>query len=270
MSTAEAITQRLEEPGKLDSLNRLIDHLDLIATTVDAADGFLRRGEVILDNVSEGVQQVKQAGVSPALSETVRRLPQALEHLPALLDLVDRSSALLSSPGVARLLEMLSDPARLKALASLLEHIELIAFSVEALDGFLRRSEVVMDNVAGAVQEVKKAVPNLEGPTRSLAEWAKYLPLLTDILPKVKRLLDSKGFYTLIHSGIFEPATVSVIGQAGDALVESYNRITPDTKPMGIMGLMGASRDPEVMRALTFLTEFGRRFGQKLEHRPHA
>ncbi len=55
----------------------------------------------------------------------------------------------------SQLLERLSDPQTLSLLNGLLDNLPLIAMMVESLQQLIGRSEVIADNVADAVHELK-------------------------------------------------------------------------------------------------------------------
>ena len=52
---ADALAARLEDPQVRESLTRILDNADLLATMVGALDGLLRRAEVIGGSLSSGV-----------------------------------------------------------------------------------------------------------------------------------------------------------------------------------------------------------------------
>ncbi len=56
-----------------------------------------------------------------------------------------------SRAGVEQLLDRLNEPQMLEALNRLLDHAELLAFSAAFLDGLVRRSEVIVDNVSSTI-----------------------------------------------------------------------------------------------------------------------
>lgn len=67
---------------------------------------------------------------------------------------------------------------------------------------------------------------------------------------------------SLLESGVLDPEAIEIVGKAGDALVDC--RCQDETPEVGLFGLLRAMRDPDTRRALGFLTEFGKRFGQEL------
>ncbi|MCA9259257.1 MAG: DUF1641 domain-containing protein [Planctomycetales bacterium] len=60
-----------------------------------------------------------------------------------------------------QLLERLNDPAVTAGIGRLLDKLDLVAFGLDAVDGFLHRSEVIVDSVGESLQEFKAAHPEL-------------------------------------------------------------------------------------------------------------
>jgi hypothetical protein len=70
---------------------------------------------------------------------------------------------------------------------------------------------------------------------------------------------------TILASEVLAPEAVAVVSAAAQALVECQGR---ERKRVGLLGLAGALRDPDIQRALDFLIGVGRRFGAALEAGP--
>lgn len=58
----------------------------------------------------------------------------------------------------AELAQQLSDPQVAAALASLLDRLDVIALIVETLDGFMRRSETILDSAVSSAEELRTTV----------------------------------------------------------------------------------------------------------------
>ena len=54
------LVERLSEPETVETLNRLLDHLPAFTFMIESLDGFLNRGEVVLDSVAEGVAELRR------------------------------------------------------------------------------------------------------------------------------------------------------------------------------------------------------------------
>src|SRR5262245_60405982 len=68
------------------------------------------------------------------------------------------ASGTLSPSRAEELRDRLDDPAVAGALSELLDHIGLVALLISGLDGFVRRSEVTLDSLAGGISELRTGV----------------------------------------------------------------------------------------------------------------
>lgn len=82
-----------------------------------------------------------------------------------------------------------------------------------------------------------------------------------DALIKFIGVVESEEFDAVLNSGVFAPQTVGVVGHAGRALVQSYQTEPQQVGPLGLFKMLN---DPDVQRALGFLTGFAKQFGQQL------
>ncbi|MBZ0276025.1 MAG: DUF1641 domain-containing protein, partial [Anaerolineae bacterium] len=243
-SAAEQLLDRLNEPQTAESLNRILDNLELIAFGVTAVDGFLHRSEAVAESVAAGVTEIK-AAAPDSLGNILTLLPRLMDMLPQMTVLVEQVVTLSKMPEFQRLLDVLSNPQTLEAIISIVNNIELIAFLVTAMDGFIQRADTIADNVAASLADVKPAdsASSFNALLASLPQLTQSLPSLIDALPQITEagnrlqpLLQSPEFSALMSSGIFAPKTVAVVGQAGDALVESYDRHRQEPKSLGLFG----------------------------------
>lgn len=276
----ERLHQRLSDPHTAEILLQILDKLDLIALTVDSIDGFLGRGDEIIESVSEGVHELR-ATVPTGNLDVSKTAAVMAESLPPLIEALPQITQAL--PHLLELTRRLDDPDTVEALDKILDNLNLAAFMLSSIDGFLQRSDTVIESVAGGMHELRGLAPAneaklLENLAQALPQLAAMLPQLVDMLPQItamlpaladvaarlETILASKEFDALMSSGVFAPKTVGIIGQAGNALVDSYeaNRVEP--KSIGIMGLFRALQDPDVQRAVGLLVDFGKRFGQAI------
>lgn len=275
------LTRRLDDPNTAEALDQILNKIELVAFTLNSLDGFLQRSDTVIDSVANGIQEMRMvvpvekldvphmAGVlSDSLPPLVDALPQITQSLPRLLELTRR----------------LDDPDTSEALDKLLDNIGLAAFMLTSLDGFLQRSDTVIDSLAEGVHEIRGLAPAnetklLENVGQALPQLAAMLPQLVNMMPQItamlpamadvatrlETILTSKEFDALMNSGVFAPRTVGIVGQAGDALVDSYEASQVNPKPLGPIGLFRALSDPDIQRALGFLVDFGKRFGQAMD-----
>ena len=64
------------------------------------------------------------------------------------VELTNRLTALSVTPEFEALLALLSNPTTMTSLQRLLQHAELLAYLVEAIDGVIRRSETIIESSA--------------------------------------------------------------------------------------------------------------------------
>lgn len=101
--------------------------------------------------------------------------------------------------GAERLLDRLDEPRTLEALNRLLDHAELLAFSAASLDGLVRRSDVLVENVAAGVAELRAAVPSAPAvsPT-DVAALLQQLPRLIELTGQLADLTARPEFHALL------------------------------------------------------------------------
>src|SRR6185295_11845054 len=149
----ERLQERLAEPATVDSLNKLLDRLDVIVFAAEALEGFLRRAEVVADSVAQGMGDLRRMAGEDAGGELVAKIPQMLRAGRRMAELADRPEfERLVDSG---LLEKLGDKKTIDGLSSLLGNVEVVAFLLDSLDGFLRRSDHAIESVAEGLAELK-------------------------------------------------------------------------------------------------------------------
>lgn len=290
-TTTEALLRRrLNDPDTVESLLQILDKLDVIALTVTSIDGFLQRGDVIMDNVSDGVEELRAASAASEVdwAETAGAMAHSLPDLAVALPQLTASL-----PRLVALVEQLNDPETAAALDTIVEKAGLVAFALDSVDGFLQRGDEIIENVADGVREINQlgaesgvelgamlgqlavALPEL---TKTLPVLSATLPTLVQILPQLSQMLptlmqvagqlqvifDSEEFHILMDSSIFAPKTVGIVNDVGNAFVESYEANLTEPQQLGIFGLMRALSNKDVQRTLGFAVEFARRYGQQI------
>ena len=107
----DALAARLDDPQTAESLNQILDHVDLLAVVVTGLSGLVSRGDTITDSLSDGMrefagleQSFDVAGLlaaakqfSDAAPKLLEMLPKLLEMLPKLLEMLPMLERLLSS-----------------------------------------------------------------------------------------------------------------------------------------------------------------------------
>lgn len=79
---SSGLIERLGDEKTIASLHTLLDHLDLAAFALTAADEFLERSEVIADSVAESIHEVTQAESKIDFG----KIKEAVTALPALME----------------------------------------------------------------------------------------------------------------------------------------------------------------------------------------
>ncbi len=164
-----------------------------------------------------------------------------------------------------QLLDRLNDPKTARNLNLILDKIDLIAFSVTALDGLLRRSDEIVEAVAEGISDLNKTLPGVT--IGSTADAVEHIKDLFQVSVKLKEVLSSPEFDALMASGILSPETVSIVGKAGTSLTESYkeaNATSVSNQKIGIFGLLRMLNDPDIQRSLRLLLTFAKTFGKKI------
>ncbi|HRC87432.1 MAG TPA: DUF1641 domain-containing protein [Thermoanaerobaculia bacterium] len=99
-----------------------------------------------------------------------------------------------------RLQERLSEPQTLEALNRLLDRLDVIAFTAEALEGFLRRAEVVADSVAQGLADLRR----LAGDETGGSEMLTRLPRMLSAAGRLAELMERPEVERLLSSGLLE------------------------------------------------------------------
>ncbi len=270
LTPQEQLQARLSDPKILDALNRLLDRAELLAFSADALDGFIRRGDELTDNVGGLVNEARKAGAPPELMEVAGKIPQLARAGVHVANTVDKPevAALLDSG----LLEQLGKPETIEALKLVLSKIEVLAFAVQAADEFFKRGDVITDNIGETLGELRKASASVD--FEKVRTVASQLPALLDegdamiksgLPAKLKKVADAGAI--VVDSGMLEPATVTLLAQAGRIAASSFieTQAAPRKDIKGIFDLLSVMKDPGIQHALGFFVEFMKRYSQKLK-----
>lgn len=181
----------------------------------------------------------------------------------SLIEGFDTDAVLAESPG-DEVIAALEDPRIAASLSVILEHADLLATIVVGLDGLVRRAEVIGDNVATGVAEIREVAASASGqqpwPSVDLAALSASVSRLSaavvDATPGLERLL---------RSPLADPETVEIIADVGEALLEGKRAADADPRgPRGVFALMRVAKDPDVSRGLGFMIQIARAFGRRL------
>jgi uncharacterized protein YjgD (DUF1641 family) len=246
----EQLLARLSDPQVVDSLNRLLDRMDLIVFAVEALDGVLRRADTIADNVADSVGDLKTLMQESGGSDMMQKLPQLARAGAQVADIT-------ATPAFQRLvtsglLEQLGDPKTIENLQKLLGNLEIASFALESADGFLRRGDEIAEGIAEGVNDLRKTAPNVD-----MVQVRRAI----ETLPK---LIEAGN--QAVSSGILDPLVVAQLAEVGHLFAGAYNT-AKETHPKqhGTVGLLMKLKDPDINRAFNFALRLAKAFGQNLK-----
>lgn len=110
----DAVTERLNDPAVAASLVTVLDNAELLSTLVLGLGGLVQRGDMIMDAVAEGVNDIRAASASqgdrgvPSLSELVAVASQLSAAAPLLQQVLDSK---IASAETVEVLSLVSDAA---------------------------------------------------------------------------------------------------------------------------------------------------------------
>lgn len=248
----EQLLARLSEEKTVEALNRLLDRLDVIAFVAEALDGFLGRANVVADSVASSMADLRKLAGEAGTAEVVEKLPKLAKAGAKLADATDNPAfTRLMESGI---LEKLGDEKTIGSIKALIERLELAVFTLEALDGWLRRGDDIAQALAQGADDLRGVVPNID--------VQKVREVLTAMPPLVE------AGKTLIASGMLETKTVAVLGSIGRSAAQSYDEAKSHKhapRQLGVFALMRELKDPDVNRALDFLLRVAKAYGQSLK-----
>jgi uncharacterized protein YjgD (DUF1641 family) len=250
LTPQEQLQVRLADPKTVDSLNRLLDQVDLIAFSFEALDGFLRRSEVVAASLTASITDLRSLtkdGDSSGIVEALPKLARTGVQLAGATATPEFQNLMSSG-----LIEQLGNPKTIEALKMLLSKMEVAAFALEAVDSFVRRGDEITDSIADSIGELKNAATDID------------IDQLKTLAAKVPALVDTGA--KLVDAGLFDQKVLDALSEAGQAVAESYEHMkTEPAKPLGIFGLLRALKDPDVSRSLNFLLDVAKRYSQKMK-----
>lgn len=269
------LAERLTRKETVAQLHELLDVAEtapgMIAGAVDTVDGLIARLHASGISIDDRLQDALGLAERLTRPEMVSQLHDALdiaESAPGMIagavDTMDGLVARLDATGVTlderlnatlTLAERLSRPEMTAQLNQLLDVAEtapgLIAGTVDTLDSVMGRIQAEGINLDERFAMLLQAAEVLTRP--------EMLSLVHAVLERQEDL--QRLVQTLLDSGVFEEKAVSVVGGAGQALVESRGEAL---QPVGAWAALTSIRDPDVGRALAFGLNFARKFGRKL------
>ncbi len=246
----EQLLARLSDPQTVESLNKLLDRMDIIVFAVEALDGFLSRADVIADNVTDSVGDLRTLMAESGTTGLMEKLPQLARAGAQVADI--SATPAFQRLATSGLLDELGDPKTIENLRSLISKLEMAAFALESVDGFLRRGDEIAEGIAEGANDLRGAGANID-----MVEVRKTLASL----PKLVQAGNE-----LVASGILDPLVVGQLAEVGHTFAKAYES-AKETHPrqLGTIGLAMKLRDPDVNRAFNFALRLAKAFGQNLK-----
>jgi hypothetical protein len=232
-----SLVERLNDPQTARVLHRLLDHAETLEQLLNAA------GE--LPNV---------LAVAVDLFDTISRKAAA-----GGIDLEQRGSDLL------KLLVQVTEPGNLRAIHGLVSRLPKLEEGSALLEELPNLVAIAIDTFDEWAATAKAEGIDVEQSLRQGLHAALYLGAQVQ-----REELDRLGF--LLKSDVLSENSVGAVGMAGSALSRCH-RVScehPVPKRVGLLGLLGAIRDPSTQRAIAFALQFAKCFGGELEQQPDS
>ncbi|QDS94552.1 hypothetical protein FF011L_33310 [Roseimaritima multifibrata] len=226
------LADRLSDPATVEVLHRLLDHAESFDRMLLVAKDLPNLVAIAVDFFDAISRKASEEGI----------------------DIEERATALV------RILGQITQPENMRAmegLVSRLPRMEEGSAMLDELPNLFATAVDVFDEWAG---KLKAEGIELEQSVRQGLHAALYLGSQVR-----KEELDRIGF--LLKSDILDEHSVQTVGMAGSAL-SSCRRDTCEHGPakrVGLFGLLGAIRDPNTQRALSFGLQFAKCFGGVLD-----
>lgn len=264
---ATALQLRLNDPQTTHALNRLLDRIDSLEATVgrladvvEQAPGFTA---MLGDMADETVRRASSNGVN--IEERLQTALALAEKLTAsnVVSKIDQLLAMVDeAPGFAAMVGDMVDETQRKAAANGID-----------LEARLQ---------AGLGLAEKLTHPNTVQQLNGLLEIADsapaFLAMLGDMADEAYRNALAKGIdleslisqgttaagklSLLLDSGILDEGALNIVGATGKALARASEE---PVESVGLMGMVGALRNPDTQRALGFLLNVSSKLGQELK-----
>ncbi len=230
-----SLVQRLNEPNTAQAVHRLLDHAESLNQMLTAAAELPNLIAIAVDSFDAVSCKASHDGI----------------------DLEKRATNLL------KLLIQVTEPANMQVIERLLSRLPRLEQGSDLLTQIPNIVAIVIDVFDEWATQIKDEGIDLEQSLRQGLHAALYLGSQIR-----KEELDRIGF--LLKSEVMSENSVATVGMAGSALSSCHQGACehPVPKRVGLFGLLGAIRDPNTQRALSFGLQFAKCFGGVLEKMP--
>ena len=284
------LIDQLSQRETLEALTQIIDNAPLIALLVNGADGFLRRGDEIAGNLGDTWREAANGNSlinSGEGAKLAAQLPDLLKSLPKLAKAGTKLAELTDAPEFDDFLDKnnlatfkllvgeVNKPETLAAIAQIIQLAPVAAVLLGGIDGFIRRGDTIMENVAAGIREAQPQISETyllelvaiakQLPTM-LPALMQRLPLLLQTGSRLAEITESAEVQAFLNSKMLSPQTIGFLGDVGEMVVQTQENFQVAPKEVGVWGLYKAMSDPDVQRGLGFVMELARNFGKMTNH----
>lgn len=173
--------------------------------------------------------------------------------------------SLIAPSPMDALVSRLEEPNVVAALNDLLDHADILAVMVVAMDSFVRRGDAIADAFNDAVGELRGMFPGSDKEPKELVDLGGLASSLATLAgPLTEAAPALRG---ILRSDLTSPQTIDIITRFGRALVNGSDAARTDpTKLSGAFAVVRALKDDDVARGLSFLLHIIRAFGRELNN----
>ena len=229
LENGHAHTAVLDSPDVLALLNRMMDKIERLEAKVNQ-----------FEHMAE-----QAPGMMAMFTDTMDRIYG--DSIQAGVDIEERIKMGL------QLLTTITEPKTMRALCTLTGQLEQLAAIAEQAPGLTAMAVDIADNFYASTAQ---GGVDLETAARNGLDAAG----------RLVNLLQSDEVKALMSSGVLDPKTLVIVGNAAHALVESRTH----AEKAGPLTLLGALFNPDLQRTLGFLLSFGQHFGKRMEQYTHT
>lgn len=259
---ALSLAERMTTPEMVEQLDRFLTLVEqapgLAAMVTDTVDDAYRTAQANGINIDERLR------MSLALVEKLTT-PEMIERLDRLVALADQAPGLISmvtdtidDAYMTSLAYGVDPDARMRAALEMAEKLtapDMLA-KLDRLIELANNGPGIMAMVVDTIDDAYRQATLAGFNPEQLVQQGML------VTSRMAELLESGEINALFDSGVIDPKAVEVVGGAAQALVKSRSQPVPQ---MGFFAMLKTMRDPDVQRALGFLTLFGKEFGKNLQ-----
>lgn len=224
------LEQRLDEPETAEQLSRLLDRLGAIERSLERMETAISQAPAAISMVADVVDEAADRAQSDGVDVDAR-----LRHS---LQMVDK----------------LTEPRTLDAITGLLERMEKIEALTSLLDDLPGFAAMMVDAIDEIYRGAESVGIDIDARVRSTFALGEKLTA-----PEAVEALDE----------VLDPNAIGFVGMLGDTLARCQRLCLERPEPYSqtLFGTLKSARDPDVRRALGFLTMFAKQFGQGMQRR---